>query len=228
LAQTKINFDNLYLTLNISPDKVVKEFVVIKPFPTDSSSSIIIIPVKTIDDEDAWTADVYLLRINNRSGEILCHSQFEKSLENNAIRLNAIQIDTAVYQVKENEKAFAIKLFYANDSHATGYIGEEFRLFEERGNQFFQILGLDNIYESLSYGGGDCENIENYDKTSTFTIDSKNSKNGYFNIIEDILFEHYHLKKDCEAGEKDVKNFRNIFEFVNNSYQCKGERNTGF
>lgn len=35
-AQNEINLDNLYTTLNISLDKVVKELVIVKLFLTDS------------------------------------------------------------------------------------------------------------------------------------------------------------------------------------------------
>ncbi len=228
-AQNEINLDNLYTTLNISLDKVVKELVIVKLFPTDSSSPIIVIPVKNEDEIDDLTADMHLLKINHKTGKILCHNLFDNILLNDAIRLYAIQIDTMLYQIKENENAFAIKLHYTNDSRSAGYIGEELLLFEERDNSFILILRLDNINENIWYGGGDCENTEIYNKKSTFIIDTMSSKNGYFNIIEDIYFEHYYLDKDCEdSKKKNIKNLRNVYEFIDNSYICIGERKTGF
>jgi len=225
-SQTNKNLNTILNKLNITEAKIAMDFICIKSLPYEADATIYAIPVKTEDEEGYWSADIHLLKVSNKTDSILIHSIFKDKIQSDAVKLYKIWIDTAPYYIKNDKRAFAIRFKYANNSSAAGYDWEDFSLIQEEDNNFEQIFKLDT-YSNLVYGGGDCENTEFFTQKSILLIDKSQTNSDYFNIIEKIHFEHYFLDKDCEDGKKEIKKFQNVYQFIDNTYSCKGKRLKG-
>ncbi|SDD23261.1 PA3715 family protein [Williamwhitmania taraxaci] len=227
LSQTENRLNDYYDQLKIDKRKILNEFVTYKTLPYDTNSTIYVIPVKTDEGEGWWSADIHLFKTLTNSGKIITYSIFEHATQSDAIALYKIWIDTAPYKLTKSNSAFGIRLDYANNSRAAGFDGETLLLVEEKNGNFINILKLD-VSKIVAYGGGDCENTEMYKQKSILVIDKVNSNKGYNKIIEKVYFEHFYLNKDCEDGKKEKKNFKNVFQFNDSLYICKGQRLDGW
>jgi len=61
---------------------------------------------------------------------------------------------------------------------------------------------------------------------STFTINKDYSNNAYYNIIENVHFEHKLIHPNSSEKKVQIKNYRNVFQFINGKYECKNKKNT--
>ncbi len=226
-AQTDEWIYKLYSDLNIGKETIVEEFVVIERFPLDTNFLLCVFPLKVEEEEGFWTADIHLLKIYAKSKEILIHSILEKAIISDAVSLYKISIDSTIYNIKKDKNAFAILLSYANNSRAAGFEDVRFSLIEETENGL-SLIFTEEIYRGLSYGGGECKYTEEYRLNSVIFIDRKHSNNDYFNLIENGCDEHYFLTEDCKDGKKQVKKFKNTYQYIDGKYACKGIRKSGF
>jgi len=227
-SQTDIKLDRLYKQLKVDKKKIVTEFITYKHLPNDINSIIYVIPVKTEEVEgEWWSADILVVKLSTQSGEILKFSIFKSAIQSDAVELHKIWIDSAPYNIKENRRAFGIRLDYSNNSFAAGFNVETLLLVEEKDSFFCKILEID-VSKNVVYGSGDCENTEICNQKSIIVIDKVNSNQDYYNIIEKIHIEHYFLNKDCKDGKKELKNFNNVFQYKDGFYICNGQRKEGW
>lgn len=227
VSQTEKYLDRICTELKIPKEKIANKYYYSINLPQDTNISIHIIPVKILDEEGYWSADIHLIKLSNRTSEILIHSILNEVIKSDAVSLYKIWLDAAPYYIQKNNRAFGIRLTYANNSRLAGFDEEQFLLIEEKNNNYNPILNIITS-KGLSNGGGECENTELNDQKSILIIDKNNSSNDYYNIVEKIHYKHYFLDKDCNDTKKDEKDFINVFQYSDNSYKCKEKRKQGF
>ena len=226
LAQKNDKLPQIIKQLNLTKDLVKEEFVTSKAMPNEPNAVLYIIPEVSDEGDGFWTADMVVVKVLSSTGKVIAYSKFKDAIQSDAINLNNIIIDTAPYIIKPGKRAFAVRLRSANNSRAAGFDGEEFFLIEEKEGKFVKVLQLDSE-KNISYGAAECENTENNFQKSIFSIDTRHSSNGYFNIIEKIHHELYNFDKNCDEGKKDIKTFINVFEYKNGEYVCPSGRKDG-
>ena len=119
-----------------------------------------------------------------------------------------------------------IRVQLANNSRAASYVGEEFWLMIERARKVERLLHLDSK-TSVAYGGGNCEDTEMHRQESIFVINTEESKEGHYSIIERVRYENYFLNEACEDRKKDIQRFENVFTYDGKRYKVEGERRVG-
>lgn len=217
----------LFEQLDLSMDSLKLELLASKEHPDDKGLTIWCFPHLTEYDCDGecWISDLFVV-LTKSDKEIVAYNRFESALISDAVYPTNIWVDTAPYYISQNERAFGIRIEFSNNSRATGYSGEEFLLMIAHDHNVRQLLKV-NSKTSVAYGGGDCQDTEVHHQESLFMIDKEHVINDHYSIIENIKYQHYFLTEDCEEGKKDIKRFKNIFQFENGEYHIQGQRQTG-
>lgn len=208
--------NNILHELNIEKDSVVFEFVNSKKLL--QSKKIYVIPVLVENVKDSyWVADLYLVKFDTTTNQIVSKSRFKNMLTSDAVSIKKLWIDSTPYFLQENVKSFGIRIFSANNSSVDYGEFEEIYIFEEVNNSFNNLLKL-ATRQFISDRSTDCENTQEQLKTSFLIID-KHKVNNHFNIIESVTTEEYGLNNNCEIGKKHIRKYKNLFQFKNGIYR---------
>ena len=170
----------LFEELSLSKDSVKLELLVSKVHPTRKGITIWCFPYVTEYDcgEECWTANLYvvLTKINK---EIVSYGSFKGTITSDAVYPTNIWIDTAPFNISQDERAFGIRIESSNNSRAASYSGEEFVLVIEQNNKIKELLKVSSR-TFVAYGGGECQNTEVHNQESLFIIDEENVVNKYY------------------------------------------------
>lgn len=217
----------LFNQLKLSGDSIPLDLIAEKQHPVYSEYTIYGIPYITEYDcgKDCWSADMYVV-VADASHKILRMKRMKGALTADAIYPKKVWIDTAPYILAANKRAFAIRVESANNSRAARYVGEELWLMLETISEIDCRLHLDSK-TLMSYGGGGCEG-EVHNQESIFIIDTESKTSEYYNIVEQLKYEHFFVNEDCEDRKKEVKRFKNVYRYSDGEYKVVGERKKGW
>ncbi|SNS82661.1 hypothetical protein SAMN05421640_1403 [Ekhidna lutea] len=166
--------------LNISSDSVSQAFSISKEVPFLENSIIYaMLTIKEQGDEyTEFNINVLVVENNNTLLGIL---KEDNSIYTDALRLTNVEIDTAPYMVKENSRAFGLRLSYSGSSRVNPYSSETINLYEFSGGELTNIL---NEFQVLSERG---ENIGwdsgTFKSQESILIIGDSQSNGYNDIV---------------------------------------------
>ena len=197
--------------------------MVSKVRPNNSEETILVIPEIVEDDGSNFELNSHILIVDTQTGDIL-HSYFESSKTNNwvsdAVSLEEISIDTAPYDLTENQRAFGIKVRYLGNARANPYKNETISLFVKSENSLKKVL---NNYDMMDFGG-DWDTVchGQFIKEEKVLMLTENSTNGYVDIsVKNTITET--KKFEDENGDCDEKvtisEQNQVLEFSNGRYQ---------
>lgn len=149
-----------------------------KPLPHSPGESVVVIPTAK---EKNGVIDIFsrILVVDNATGEI--KSKYTESWRSDTvIELWDILIDTAPYLLKENTRAFGIRLNYLEMAGGYPHYRETLTLFIREKEKLVPILQQLEVFDMVSEIGEDCGG-KSVDLTGILVI-SKEKTNGYFNI----------------------------------------------
>ncbi|WP_339810063.1 hypothetical protein [uncultured Imperialibacter sp.] len=217
----------LFSKLNLQADSVKTSLIASKKHPLNDNVIWCFPLITEYDcDRECWVADLFVV-IATADEEIVTYSRFESALISDAVYPFDIWIDTAPFNVSVSHRAFGIRIELTTNSRAASYSGEEFLLMLERQDSIDQLFRIDSK-TAVAYGGGECQETEVHKRESLFIIDKENVVNSHFSIIENLKYQHFFLTEDCEEGNKDTEQFKNVFVFEGGKYQAVGQRQTGW
>ncbi len=219
-AQVDDNIDIFAKQLKLKESKILDKYVVSKILPYETDSKIYVIPIKTSEDDGWWEASIYLIKYSMSSKKIIFYTILKNAIQSDAVQLYDIRLDTARYILNAKNRAFGVRLFYANNSNTSGFSTENLLLFSDKLTKFNKIMEI-VVLKEVHHQGLDCKNAEVFKSISLIEIDKKQSRNNYFNIIEKIRCEHYFLDSDCQEMKKDIKNMESILQYDGNKYIYK-------
>ncbi len=210
--------------LNLKETDILEELCTIKTVPYNKSLSVLAIPKITRQEIDAsnngyYEFDLYVVLVSNKSGEIIKKFFEENALTSDAIVLESLEIDTGLYILDKNIRAFGIRVNYRGSSGPNPYSKTDLSLFIDEKNSLKRVL---ENYTISEYHGewnmncfGEFETIE-----STIDID-KTKSNNFFNLkIKQKITNQINIKVKDDCIEK--KNFRNktiFLKFDKNQYK---------
>ncbi|MFK7809426.1 MAG: hypothetical protein AB8F74_16600, partial [Saprospiraceae bacterium] len=109
--------------------------MVTKVCPNNTKETIMVIPEVAEEEEDFFTLNSYILIVNNETGKII-NKYFESSAwQSDAVILSEIIIDTAPYNISENNRAFGIRDSYYTRSQPNPYRSSNISLFIKSENK---------------------------------------------------------------------------------------------
>ncbi|WP_299125894.1 hypothetical protein [uncultured Winogradskyella sp.] len=200
------NYPLIYETLeqlHLNQLDINMELFVNKVMPNNESEIIMVIPEIIEESIDGLKMDCHIVVVNVQTQKVI-HHYVDKGYRSNAVQLTEISIDTARYQVSENERAFGLRVFYYSRSQPNPYSNKTLSLYVKSGDSLRNIL---NSYDAMEYSGEwDTRCAGEFTDMKNIFIISKEKTNGYFDIIvksEITDTESFLDKKDeCNSTEK--------------------------
>jgi len=118
-----------------------------KPWPAYPGRSIVVLPlIHGTADEYRKTLDLEVLVIqrpdngNTERDAVLARLYQPEALEEDAVRIQDIRIDTARYVLSPEARAFGLRVRYNGASRANPYAAETLRLYVPQGARLRQVL----------------------------------------------------------------------------------------
>jgi len=140
--------------LKIPDNKCKYEFTSINKSPYNDNESIIIIPEIVIaeDESQYFELNTHIVLVNSETGKIK-KAYFESNKTNgwisDALYITDIEIDSTLYKVNNDTKAFGVRIQFMGSSKPNPYSSEHLSLFIPKANSLQKILD----YEIADYVG---------------------------------------------------------------------------
>lgn len=225
LSENELICDLVAEKLSIDNFKRIKYLETFKQQPNNSEEAIVVIPeiVKGSEDEGFLVLNTHIAIVDLKAKSIT-HKYFESHKTNgwvsDAIRLDEIMIDSASYFVKENTRAFGIRVKFIGMSRVNPYLNETLSLFVKEKNQLKNILHNYSVELDTGEWNGNCEGEFNNEKK--LLILAKNKTHDFFDIsVKNTITNTTNFIKengDCYYNEK-IKREINVLKFDGNQYK---------
>ncbi len=180
-----ILFKKILHELKLKENDVCLEMVADKVLPYSESQSVFVIPKYVTKEEEGygnyyWDLDAYIVIVDRETGKI--SSQFFESnaWTSDAIRLSGISIDTGLYILNSETRAFGVRVSYTGSSRPNPYNETDFSLFVPKGKTIKRVL-KDFVINEF-HGEWDTNCSGKYEETSSTIEMDKTSSNGYRNL----------------------------------------------
>lgn len=210
--------------LNLKETDILEELCAIKTIPYNKSHTILAIPKINKQEIDAsnnnyYEFDLYIVIVSNKNGEIINKFFEESALTSDGIVLTSLEIDTGLYVLEKNIRAFGIRVNYSGSSGPNPYNKTDLSLFIKEKSTLKRVLENFPISEYQGEWNMNCsgefETIE-----STIDIDKSKSYN-FFNLkIKQKITNQINIKvKDDCIEKKKIKNKTIFLKFDKNQYK---------
>jgi hypothetical protein len=201
--QNKILFTKVLKQLNITEKDINIDLCREKVLPYSKMNTVFVI-AKYIGSEseresDGFiTLDEYVVIADNNSNEIICFFFEENAWTSDAVMLSNIEIDTGIYILNNQNRAFGVRVEYTGSSRPNPYNQTDLSLFVIEGKNLKRILK--NFPVSKFVGEWDTNCSGEFESTDT-VIDIGNEKNkGFYNLILKTKItnsKNIPIKDDC-------------------------------
>lgn len=173
------SLDLLALSQKLYPGKTLSPLSICKVWPAMPDKTLVALLHGSEDESGSATYDLALLILNHQA-QPLNQSYIKQAFESDAIRLTALEFDTARYQLTSTQLAFGLRSTYQSSSRANPYSATHLSLYVEQPEGLKAVLS--NFQTALDSGEWDGECAGNFDSLRrTLAITSRQNQ-GWFNI----------------------------------------------
>ncbi|WP_378172003.1 hypothetical protein [Aquimarina sp. SS2-1] len=186
--------------LGVKPVQVYEEFVVQKVLPYDTASTVVVIPtIASLEyDGDVFTLNSYVLVVDSETVKIKQQFYESESWQSDAVRLAEVSVDTANYQVADDQRAFGITLYYIGASRPNPYSTKTLSLFIQEKDKLVRVL---NAFETQSHWGEwDMQCTGEFINVDKVLIMAANQSEGFYDILVNVKTT---TRETFEKGEDD-------------------------
>lgn len=172
--------------LQLKENEVHIDLLVDKVLPYSKGKTVIVIPKyrsieESYDGHYLYEFDALIVVVENKSGKILNKFYESNAWYSDAITLESIEIDTGLYLLNEQTRAFGIRINLQASSRVSPYSLTKLSLFIPEDNQLKRVL---KNYPVKTYTGEWDMNCRGEFETTTSYIDiGKTKSNGLYNLI---------------------------------------------
>lgn len=140
--------------LKIDKSKIHEALYSEKVLPYEKTSSVVVIPKYRVKETDEYgnlflQLDAYIIIADNATGKILYKSVEENAWTSDADMINDIQIDTGLYRLDQNTRAFGIRVGYEGSSRPNPSNSSDLSLYITQNNRLKKVLNnykIDQLY----------------------------------------------------------------------------------
>ena len=186
--------------LKVKEKDLLSDKICLKVIPNQKEKVIILLPVKTnLDPQCDYCFDIdNNILIWNKTTKTI-ETKYTKKAEwsSDAMRFNELKIDTGLYYLNRNTRAFGIRYSYYGSSRINPFNSESINLYYIKNNQIEEVLNDFNLNSFNGETNGDCANGSYYSSKSVFIISDKLSTK-FNDITVKTKFKDYTLDEDCE------------------------------
>ncbi len=212
-------FENVVKTLKLNKEKIKTEFCMEKKMPNAEDSYIILLPILPQKEEvDYFTVQNYIL-ITDKQGNIKNQYFDPTEIISDAIGLSGFTIDTGLYTINENIRAFGIKARFIGQSKPNPYSSEDISLYYPSGKTLKKVLSQFNL--NSSRGEWDTRCAGEFEDEDSMIIMDKQKTNNFTNLTiktKIIQRKNKEIKGDCKEFETSKTTYKTL-KFSNGKYQ---------
>jgi hypothetical protein len=210
--------------LNLKEEQIHSELYVEKVLPYSKEHSVLVIPKiisieGSIDNNQSFDLDAYILIVENNSGKII-NKYFEpEAWISDAVMLSSIEIDTAPYLLQTNKRAFGIVVNYVGSSRPNPYDRSDLTLYVTDGSSLKPVLK--NYLLAESRGEWDTNCAGDFEgMTSVLLIDKQKSNDWYTIIVKQTITKTKNFIVDDNCESKEVQKIKKlVLKFNNKEYK---------
>lgn len=210
---------NVLKQLNLKTSKIYEELCAEKKMPNAEDSFIVVIPVLEGNIEEGGFSVKNMILITDEKGVIKNKYFDPEEYFSDAIMLQRFTIDTGLYNLNSNVRAFGVIADYAGSSRPNPYGASEISMYYPEGKILKKVL---NQYQISKFGGEwdtNCAGV--FDESSSVIIVEKAKTNDFFNLkikTESSLLVTKFVDDDCTESKKTKSDVK-ILKFNKLTYQ---------
>ncbi|RZK19447.1 MAG: hypothetical protein EOO86_07605 [Pedobacter sp.] len=190
--------------LKLNKSDINEELYVEKVLPNMKSQTVMVIPKYRKNESDGYgnfyqELDAYIIIVENTTGKILYQYYEEEAWISDAIRLTSIDVDTGIFTLNNETRAFGIATSYSSSSQPNPHHHNDLSLFIKSNKSLKKVL---NNYTTISFGGEwDMKCVGEFESISSTIIIDTEHKNKNFNglLIKDKItrMKNTFVNEDC-------------------------------
>ena len=178
--------------------------VICRVWPAHPELTLAAIPLMAQQDNDYdHTGDLELLVLDSASLDVKQRLRLPERMNDDAIRISGLILDTARWKVATNQTAFGLRIARTGSSRVNPFSEDVLSLFVIENHQLRTILNGIVLENSTGEWDGNCEGTFN-DITRTLSL-TPDSHNGYVDIrvSEKSVASNANLQANAECTSKD-------------------------
>jgi hypothetical protein len=186
--------------LKVKEKDLLSDKICLKIIPNQNEKVIVLIPVKTnLDPECDYCFDIdNNILVWNKSTKSI-ETKYTKKAEwsSDADVFNELNIDTGLYYLNRNTRAFGVRYSYYGSSNVNPSNSESINLYYIKNNQIVEVLN-DFVLNNLNgESSGGCAN-GSYETSKSIFIISDKLTTKFNDITVKTKFKDYSLDETCE------------------------------
>jgi len=223
-VQETVLLQKVLQQLKLTEKQINTEIVASKPLPYLSGKTALVIPKYKVNEEDQYgnyyfEIEPYIVVADQKTGKIINQYHIPDVWVSDAVRLSDITIDTGLYQLNNNTRAFGVRVGYTGSSNPNPYSKTDLSLFIIQDNNIKRVL---NDYTVYDYGGEwDTRCAGEFEVMSAVIDIDKTQSKGFNNLILKITDEttkSIQTADDCVEKKKSTKRTKTL-KFNGKEYQ---------
>ena len=188
--------------LKVKESDLLSDKICLKVMPNQKEKVIIIVPIISkryveCGDDPCFDIDNNILVWNKATKAI--ETKYTKKAEwtSDAVYLSELKIDTGIYHLNKNTRAFGIRYSYYVSSRFNPFNSESINLYYIKNNQIVEVLNDFKLNNLNGETDGDCANSSYETSKSVFIISDKLTTK-FNDIMVKTKLKEYSLDEDCE------------------------------
>ncbi|MDQ1140789.1 hypothetical protein [Pedobacter agri] len=200
---------NIFAQLKLKQGDVNEELYVEKALPNMKSQTVMVIPKYRKNEPDGYgnyylELDAYIIIADNTNGKILYKYYEENAWTSDASRLSSITINTGLFNLNSETRAFGINVSYQGSSQPNPNHHTDLSLFVKSNQSLKKVL---SNYTTETFGGEwDMKCVGEFEQVSSTIIVDKKRKTKNFNdlIINDKITKTINTPVNEDCIEKET------------------------
>ncbi|AZA82700.1 hypothetical protein EG341_03680 [Chryseobacterium lactis] len=206
--------------LKLDKAKVKEELCIEKKIPNAEDSYIAVIPVIVGSGEDEYNFTIrnYIV-ITDGNGTIRNQYFDPTEIISDAIMLTGLTIDTGLYTIGTNIRAFGVKVDFTGSSRPNPYSSETISLYYPEGKTLRKVL--DQFELDSSHGEWDTRCNGEFENRHSVMIIGTAKTNNFSDIkikTTSVTTINKDLNGECEGKETSKTSYKTL-QFKNGKYQ---------
>lgn len=214
--QDSILLNKVLNQLKIKTSEVNLELVAQKILPNSKDKTVLVIPKYIVNEQDEYRnfyfeLDAYIVVANNETAEILYKIYQPNAWTSDAVMLTSIEIDTGLYNLNQQTRAFGMRVSYTGSSRPNPYYKTDLSLFITQNDILKQVLS--NFVISEFHGEWDTNCVGDFESIKSSIDIDKVQSNGFNNLIirtTKTQTENILTNEDCVEKNKIVKTTKKL------------------
>lgn len=186
--------------LKVNEKDLLADKICLKVIPNQKEKVIILLPVKTNLDpecEECFDIDNNILVWNKSTNSFEANYTKKAEWTSDAMRFSELKIDTGLYYLNKNTRAFGVRYSYSGSSRVDLYGTESINLYYFINNKIIEVLHDFELEKFRGDNGGDCDKAK-LEKSKSFFIISDKLTTKFNDITVKTKFKDYSLDADCD------------------------------